>query len=125
MVRASYSTQKLKLEKEINKLQKQMENLQSKQRAPVIASIVRSMREYDIGVEEITAALGRRAGGRPAAGGARKAASKAAKTTKRVIAPKYRHPETQATWTGRGKAPRWITDAEAQGQSRDSFLIQQ
>ncbi|MER1968400.1 H-NS histone family protein [Castellaniella sp. GW247-6E4] len=123
MARASYSTQKLKLEKEITKLQKQMQNLQSKQRAPVIASIVRSMREYDISLEEITAALGRRSGGRPAAqGGTRKAA---AKTTKRVIAPKYRHPETQATWTGRGKAPRWITDAEAQGQSRDTFLIQQ
>src|SRR5690606_32909778 len=113
--RASYSTQKLKLEKEITKLQKQMQTLQSKQRAPVIASIVRSMREYDISLEEITAALGRRGGG------ARKAA---AKTTKRVIPPKYRHPETKATWTGRGKAPRWITDAEAQGQSRDAFLIQ-
>ncbi len=116
MVRASYATQKLKLEKEINKLKKQMENLESKQRAPVIASIVKSMREFDISLEEISAALGRRGG----AGSARKTA---AKTTKRVIPPKYRHPETLATWTGRGKAPRWITEAEAQGQSRDTFLI--
>lgn len=118
MVRASYATQKLKLEKEIIKLKKQMETLESKQRAPVIASIVKSMREFDISLEEITAALGRR-GGRTA-GSARKTA---AKTTKRVIPPKYRHPETLATWTGRGKAPRWITEAEAQGQSRDTFLI--
>uniref|UniRef100_UPI003341BE88 H-NS histone family protein n=1 Tax=Castellaniella defragrans TaxID=75697 RepID=UPI003341BE88 len=128
MARASYSTQKHKLEKEITKLQKQMQNLHTKQRAPVIASIVRSMREYDISLEEITVALGRRPSGRPgrpgrpAASGARKASSKA---TKRVIAPKYRNPETQTTWTGRGKAPRWIVEAEAQGQSRDTFLIQQ
>ncbi|HUH40224.1 MAG TPA: H-NS histone family protein [Castellaniella sp.] len=120
MIRANYSTQKLKLEKEINKLQKQMQSLQNKQRAPVIASIVRSMREYDITLEEVTTAFNRRRGGRPATGTARKTAPTAAK---RVIPPKYRHPQTQATWTGRGKAPRWITEAEAQGQTRDSFLI--
>ena len=28
-------------------------------------------------------------------------------TTKRA-APKYRHPETGATWTGRGRTPAWV-----------------
>lgn len=36
-----------------------------------------------------------------------------------AVSPKYRHPETGATWTGRGKAPLWIACAE----SRDEFLI--
>ena len=29
-----------------------------------------------------------------------------------VVAPKYRNPETGETWTGRGKAPKWIADKE-------------
>ena len=34
------------------------------------------------------------------------------------VAPKYRDPETGQTWTGRGKAPKWI-----QNQNRDQFVI--
>ncbi|MDD2223682.1 MAG: H-NS histone family protein [Pseudomonas sp.] len=37
---------------------------------------------------------------------------------KKAVAAKYRDPETGATWTGRGKAPRWID-----GKDRDAFLI--
>ena len=33
-------------------------------------------------------------------------------------APKYRHPETGQTWTGRGKAPKWIQD-----EDREKFAI--
>ncbi|MHA3902201.1 H-NS histone family protein [Castellaniella sp. WN] len=120
MTRTSYNTEKSRLEKEMAKLQKKIQTLQAKERKPKIATIVRSMREYDISPEEIAAAFNRKPAGRaPAA--PRKAAT--ATKTKRVIAPKYRHPETQATWTGRGKAPRWITDAEAAGTPRDTFLI--
>lgn len=35
-----------------------------------------------------------------------------------VGAPKYRDPDTGATWTGRGKPPNWIN-----GKDRESFLI--
>ena len=48
MARVSYATQQAKIEKEISKLQKQAVTLQNKRRQPVIASIVKSMREYDI-----------------------------------------------------------------------------
>lgn len=34
------------------------------------------------------------------------------------VAPKYRNPATGDTWTGRGKAPRWID-----GKDRAQFLI--
>lgn len=34
------------------------------------------------------------------------------------VAPKYRHPETGQTWTGRGKAPKWI-----QNEDREQFAI--
>ena len=34
------------------------------------------------------------------------------------VAPKYRDPATGQTWTGRGKAPKWID-----GQDRAQFVI--
>lgn len=34
------------------------------------------------------------------------------------LAPKYRDPQSGATWTGRGRAPRWLD-----GKNRDEFLI--
>lgn len=120
MTRTSYNTEKSRLEKEMAKLQKKIQTLQAKERKPKIAEIVRSMRQYDISPEEIAAAFSRKSTARvPSTTSQRKTAT----ATKRVIAPKYRHPETQATWTGRGKAPRWITDAEAAGTPRDTFLI--
>jgi DNA-binding protein H-NS len=118
MARTNYASQKTRLEKEKAKIEKQLETLQAKQRKPVITSIVRSMRDYGITPEEIAAAFDRKAAPR-ASGATRKAASGA----KRVIPPKYRHPETQAEWTGRGKPPRWVSEAEAAGVSRDTFLI--
>lgn len=48
-------------------------------------------------------------------------AGKKKKSAGSKVAPKYRNPEDGATWTGRGKAPLWISttpDAE-----RSKFLI--
>ena len=43
---------------------------------------------------------------------------------KTVVAAKYRHPDNASlTWMGRGRAPRWVVDHEAQGGSRDELLI--
>jgi len=39
-------------------------------------------------------------------------------TTSSTVAPKYRDPATGATWTGRGKAPKWIA-----GQDKEKFAI--
>jgi DNA-binding protein H-NS len=41
-----------------------------------------------------------------------------AKSDRAPVAAKYRHPVTGSTWSGRGKAPRWIA-----GQDRDKFAI--
>jgi DNA-binding protein H-NS len=48
--------------------------------------------------------------GRASKGMASKAVSK--------VAPKYRDPATGQTWTGRGKAPKWI-----EGRDRKPFVI--
>lgn len=122
MPRETYSVQKARIEKEIDKLRKKAEALQMKRRKPVVASILRSMREYNITPEEIVAAFGKPATRRGP--GRKNAATSAGTPAKRAVAPKYRHPDTGETWSGRGKAPRWLTAAEAAGASRESFLIQ-
>ena len=120
MTRANYAIQRRKLEKEIQRLQKQAAALEQKQRAPVINEIVRNMREFGITLEEVETALNRRtrSAGKRAANNPTKVA------TRQPVPPKYRNPETGATWSGRGKAPRWVSDAEAAGKSRDDFLIE-
>lgn len=39
------------------------------------------------------------------------------------VAPKYRHPETGATWTGRGLKPKWLTEQLANGKQVGDFAI--
>lgn len=41
-----------------------------------------------------------------------------ASTSGTKVAPKYRNPATGQTWTGRGKAPKWI-----QNENREQFVI--
>lgn len=39
------------------------------------------------------------------------------------VAPKYRDPASGATWTGRGKQPRWVQAFVAAGNSLEGLLI--
>lgn len=50
--------------------------------------------------------------------------AKAAKPRKPVAA-KYRDPESKATWSGRGRVPRWLAAHEAAGRAREEFAVQQ
>lgn len=115
MARDTYSSLKSKIEKEIARLQRQAQTLQLKQRTPVISSIIRSMREYDITPEEITNAFNKKS--------VKPATPTSGTPPKKRVSPKFRHPDTGETWTGRGKTPRWISAAEAQGKNRGEFLI--
>jgi len=120
MARDNYALQKTKLQKEISRLQKKMQGLDSKRRTPKITAIVKTMRDFDISLEDVAAAFNNKKGrGRqPKAQGT---------STRRTLGPapiRYRHPVTGGTWTGRGRAPRWLMEAEAAGQHRDQFLIQ-
>ena len=52
-------------------------------------------------------------------GGGRKAGS--VKGTK--VAPKYRHPKTGETWSGRGGVAGWLAREIKGGKKREDFLI--
>ncbi|VCU72548.1 H-NS histone family protein [Pigmentiphaga humi] len=110
------------LQAQIRKLQEKAETVRLKQRQPIVASILRSMQEYSITLDELKAAQAKGVSGRKRSVGTAKPAAKA---PARQVAPKYRHPETGETWTGRGKPPRWLVAAEGAGATRDQFLIAQ
>ena len=47
---------------------------------------------------------------------------KSVKKSSQKVAVKY-HDENGNTWTGRGKTPRWMVDAEKAGDKREKYLI--
>lgn len=115
MPRTSYVAKQTALQKAIEKLEKQKAALHAKRKKPALASIIKSMREFEISPEEIAAAYG--------SGKKTRVAKKATTAAKKPVAPKYRNAETGDTWSGRGKPPRWLSEAEAAGKTRESFLI--
>ncbi len=55
---------------------------------------------------------------------ARRGRGKAAKKSEGIgVQPKYKGPSGEL-WSGRGRMPRWLQAAQADGKSKDDFLIQ-
>lgn len=98
---ASY--QELKAQAE--DLMRQAEAARKAETAAVIAEIKTKMAEYGITVANL-------------GGGAKKVSSRA------TAVIKYRDPATGATWTGRGRPPRWLADELAKGKKREKFLVE-
>jgi DNA-binding protein H-NS len=82
-------------------LGRQVDAARKREKADAVAKVHALMGEHGLTASDIT---GRKRGG---------ASARNAK-----VAPKYRDPATGRTWTGRGKAPKWI-----EGQNRDKFVI--
>jgi DNA-binding protein H-NS len=72
--------------------------------AAVVAEIQARMKEFGITLADLK-------------GGAKKAKARGA------VAAKYRNPATGESWSGRGRAPRWLADALAKGRTKDEFLV--
>lgn len=111
------------LQEQAAKLLEQAEQQRQTEMKEALESIGKTMKDFDISLEEVFDYL-RDSGFQPSAASkarSRKAKSSSTKGTK--VAPKYRNPSTGDTWTGRGRAPAWIKEAEEKGKSRDKFLI--
>lgn len=79
----------------------QVEEARKREIADTVQKVRELVAEYGLTPQDVFP--GRRAG-KAASGG--------------KVAPKYRDPATGATWTGRGKPPRWI-----EGKDRNAFAI--
>ena len=121
---ATYS----ELVQQISDLQKQAERQRKEEYSSVVKTIKKQILEYGISAEELGFSAEKSIVRRGRKG--IKTASKAGRKTKAKrstagikVAPKYRDVLTGNTWTGRGKMPRWLAQAIANGASVESFLI--
>lgn len=99
-------TQYKELMQQIESLKKQAEEVRQREIAEVIKDIKAMMDEYGITPADLGFSVATRAN-----------------KVKSAAVAKYRHPSTGETWTGKGRAPKWLQDAEANGQRREQFLI--
>ena len=81
-------------------LDKQIKVAVQREKADGIAKAKAIIEQYDLSASDL---FSRKAGSK--AGGGK-------------VAPKYRNPTTGETWTGRGKAPKWID-----GRDRSNYVI--
>ena len=88
------------LQSQIEKLQKQADQAREKEIASVVAQIRGLMAEYGIQPADLGIS------------------SKRKRKTGTPAAPKFANPQTGETWTGRGRAPKWI-----EGKDRTKFTI--
>ena len=114
------------IQKQIQKLQLQaakLEQEREQRKAKAVKRVFSLMRELGVDMEDLNhASVQTRRRGRPPK---RPSLIKSGEitTTSRPVAPKYRHPESGNTWTGRGKVPRWLASEIRSGKSREDFLI--
>jgi DNA-binding protein H-NS len=104
---ADINSQIKKNEEQIAQLRKQAEALRNEERSSVIEEVRKKIAEYGLSASDLKL-TGR--GGRRAAASAKSA-------------PKYRGPSGE-TWSGgRGRKPRWVTEALAAGKPLSDFEI--
>jgi DNA-binding protein H-NS len=101
--------QKAELEQRQAEIERAIQQAQREERNQAIAKVKELMAAYGLTLAD----LGTRAAAAP-----RKAARNGSK-----VAPKYRHPATGETWTGRGLKPKWLRAELEAGRTIDSFLI--
>lgn len=106
-----------KINAQIKKLEEQHRQLTLRRRANEIKNIVQTMREYGLSPQDILPAF---------AGEHRKKEDpdkSLLRKSRGPVEPKYHHPETGETWSGRGRAPRWLVAAESAGADRGEFRL--
>jgi DNA-binding protein H-NS len=95
-------------------LDKQLAEAKERETRYAVMEIVQKMREYGISLGEL---IGDKPAVRPLRSTPAESASVPA-TGASAGTVKYRDPASGATWSGRGRAPAWIT-----GKDRNDFLV--
>lgn len=133
----------VRIQAQIEKLKGQAEKLKKKELSQVIANIKKAIAAYGLTAEDLglgaTKNKSIRGRGRPAKssrpdssgqpspkrGRGRPTSHKneAKRDRRSVVAPKFRDSTTGATWTGRGKQPKWLAHALSLGRRIEEFKI--
>ncbi len=109
------------LQSQIASLQKQAEEIRSKEFEATVVEIRQKMAAFGITVKDLQSTkIKAKTGRKPkAAAGAKPAKAKKAGA---AVAAKYRGPNGE-TWSGRGLTPKWLASLVAQGGTKAQYLI--
>jgi DNA-binding protein H-NS len=106
----------------IAQLQKQLAAAEIS-KAPAIKKVKALMKKLGVTIEDLADEKTKGRRGRPPKAQTEGSAQKTkVKKSRGTVAIKYRDDKGN-TWTGRGKTPRWLVEAEKVGKTRDSFRI--
>jgi DNA-binding protein H-NS len=108
---ADINSQIKKHDEQIAQLRKQAEDLRNQERSTVIEEVRAKIAEYGLSAADLKLAVRGATGKRGASAAAPKAAAK------------YRGPNGEGWSGGRGRKPRWVTEALAAGKSLSDFEI--
>src|ERR1700686_2736830 len=108
------------IQTKMKKLQVQADALIAKKAQAAVDQIRKIMLAHGLTTEDIEAKAKAKREGKAASGAAVSAkSSKVSGSLGSKVPPKYQHPKSGATWTGRGSAPAWIADVK----DRTKYLI--
>jgi DNA-binding protein H-NS len=111
----------IEIQSQIEKLQKQAQDIRSKEFANTVQDILAKMQAFGITIKDLqTAKPGKTGRGKGKAVSVKPA--KAAKKAGAVVAAKFRGPNGE-TWSGRGLTPKWLAALVAQGRTKEEFAI--
>ncbi len=115
----------MELQSQMEKLQKQVNEVKAKEYASTVQDILAKMKAFDISIKDLQSAKPARSAktgkGKPSERKSVKTGDASKKPVKPVAA-KYKGPNGE-TWSGRGLTPKWLAALVAQGQSKESFAI--
>lgn len=92
----------ISLQKEKEKLEQRIEQIQKSERTKKISEIKEIMQAYGITLQDLQSA-----------------------SRKPSVLKKYRDDESDNTWGGKGKKPLWLVKKLEQGRKLEEFLVQE
>jgi DNA-binding protein H-NS len=121
-------TNLIDIQSQIQRLQKQADEIKSKEFDKTVQDILTKMQAFGITIKDLQSAKpvrgvkgsrGKAVAGKPAIVAK---SAKGPKKSAQPVAAKYRGPNGE-TWSGRGLTPKWLAALIAQGQTKESFAI--
>jgi DNA-binding protein H-NS len=108
------------LQSQIASLQKQADEIRTKEFQATVVEIRQKMQAFGITVKDLQSTKSKP--GRQAKAGVKGAKPAKAKKPSAAVAAKYKGPNGE-TWSGRGLTPKWLASLVAAGGTKEQYLI--
>ncbi len=111
------------LKEQAEDLMRQAEAARKAELSAVLADIKAKMAAYGIAVADLAGKVRVAKGSKASSAKAVKPGKVKVAKPRKPVAAKYRNSDTGETWSGRGKAPKWLAAEQAKGRKREEFLV--